>query len=257
MTGIVLDIQRFALHDGPGIRTTVFLKGCPLRCLWCHNPESWTFEPQEATNEDGSIKIFGEEKSVADVLQEIVADKAYYERSGGGITISGGEPLAQYEFCKALLVASHEQGVHTCLDTCGHVPTSRLLDVLPYVDLFLFDFKVTDSGLHKELTAVDNDLILRNLESLYSLGAKIILRCPLIPGINDSDEHLAGIAALDKQYPNLVGIDIMAYHNMGNDKAIRLGQEVLLPGILTAEQHTKDAWLAKLRALGCTKAKLG
>lgn len=257
MTGIVFDIQRFAIYDGPGIRTTVFLKGCPLRCVWCHNPESWSLEPQDSLNPDGSTRIIGEELDVATVLNEVMADEAYYKRSGGGITISGGEPLAQYEFCLALLKASKERGLHTCLDTSGHVPTKRLLAVLPYVDLFLFDYKVTDPQKHQELTGVPNGLILENLKQLSSRGAKIILRCPLIPGINDDDQHLAGIAALEASYPDLVGIEIMAYHNMGNDKALRLGQEVLLPGIASADEKVKTMWLDKLQALGCAKVKIG
>lgn len=256
MTGIVFDIQRFALHDGPGIRTTVFLKGCPLRCLWCHNPESWSFQPQTGKNPDGTTKVYGQAMDVAEVLAEVMADKAYYERSGGGITISGGEPLAQFEFCKALLEASKAQGLHTCIDTCGHVPQARFAAVLPYVDLFLFDYKATPDQ-HKELTGVEDQLILRNLDYLYNQGAQIILRCPLIPGVNDSLEHLAGIAALERKYPNLVEINIMAYHNMGNDKAKRIGQEILLPNIPTVDQEQKDAWLNQLRELGCTKVRLG
>lgn len=257
MTGIVFDIQRFALYDGPGIRTTVFLKGCPLRCQWCHNPESWSFEPQESTNPDGTKKTVGESVSVQTVLKEVMSDRAYYERSGGGVTFSGGEPLAQFEFCLALLQASKDQGLHTCLDTCGHVPLQRLQAALPYVDLFLFDYKATNPKEHKTLTGVGNHQILANLDRLYHLGAKIILRFPLIPGVNDSQEHLAGIASLNHRYPNLEGLEIMAYHNMGNEKALRLGQEVLLPGIPTADQEIKDGWLTKLRSLGCEKIRIG
>lgn len=257
MTGIVFDIQRFALYDGPGIRTTVFLKGCPLRCAWCHNPESWEFHPQEVVNSDGSIKVYGKEMSVQTALSEVVADRPYYERSGGGVTFSGGEPLAQFDFCLELLKESKKLGLHTCLDTSGHVPTDRLLKTLPYVDIYLYDYKGTDSKLHKDLTGVGNELILKNLELLYKEEANITLRCPLIPGINDQQKHLAGIAALSERYPNLMGVEIMAYHNMGNSKAQGLGIDKLLTGLSNASEEIKETWIQELHRLGCNKAKIG
>ncbi|MGE5676071.1 MAG: glycyl-radical enzyme activating protein [Mycobacterium leprae] len=293
----MFDIQRFALHDGPGIRTTVFLKGCPLRCIWCHNPESQLAKPQysfdykkcsqclaeghtclQGVTLEGTeirhdrtlirpeafdlcpydaVKVVGEPRTVADVLAEVERDMAYYARSGGGLTISGGEPMQQFDFCLALAQKAKAQGIHVCLDTSGHALQERYAAILPYVDLYLYDYKATGAEQHKALTKVENELILANLDYLYREGAAIILRCPLIPGVNDTPEHLAAIAALSARYSNLVGVDVMAYHDMGNHKAERVGQTAPLAGLKTVDEGQKQAWLAELHRLGCTKAKLG
>jgi len=297
--GMIFDIQRFALHDGPGIRTTVFLKGCPLRCLWCHNPESQRFEPQysfdynlcgRCLNEGHTcpngvtfdptsaslkhdrlridpstfgncpyeaVRTMGQEMSVADVLREVEGDRAYYRRSGGGLTISGGEPMAQFAFCLALAQAAHAAGLHVCLDTCGQAPREHFAAIAPFVDLFLFDYKATDPAEHKRLTRVDNALILSNLDYLYGAGATVVLRCPLIPGVIDSDEHLQGVADLAVRYPSLRGVEVMAYHDFGSHKAVRVGQKVSLAGLSTASEEQKGAWLDRLHRLGCTQARLG
>jgi glycyl-radical enzyme activating protein len=296
-TGVIFDIQRFALHDGPGIRTTVFLKGCPLRCLWCHNPESQLARPQYSfdyskcirclqeghdcpsgvTLVEGSIQhdrvlidpaqfalcpydavtTVGREVGAEEVLAEVERDAAYYRRSGGGLTISGGEPMQQVDFCLALARGAKERGLHVCLDTSGHAPRERFAAIAPYVDLFLFDYKATDAAAHQALTRVGNDLILGNLDLLHGLGAGIILRCPLIPGVNDTAEHLAGIAAMARRYPGLLAIEIMAYHDFGHHKAERVGQQAPLAGLVTASEEQKQAWLRTLHGLGCTEARLG
>jgi glycyl-radical enzyme activating protein len=298
--GIVLDIQRFALNDGPGIRTTVFLKGCPLRCVWCHNPESQPFRPQLSfvpercthcldcvpactrgalltVNErlvvnhgacDGcgecvdmcteeALAVLGMEMTVAEVLAQVSKDRDYYAYSGGGLTLSGGEPLAQPSFSAALLREAHRHGIHTCLDTSGLTSRNRLDEVMPVTDLFLFDYKATDPDLHRVLTGVSNEPVLKNLEYLHEAGASIIIRCPLIPGVNDDDRHLAAIAELDRRLPNLRAIHLMAYHNTGREKAGRLGCESPLGYLPSADEAAKQRWLTTLQDLGCNRAEFG
>jgi pyruvate formate lyase activating enzyme len=298
--GLVFDIQRFALHDGPGIRTTVFLKGCPLHCLWCHNPESQSFQPQIAFKADrcqhcmacvgvcpsgaqheeqgqhgmdhalcqrcqrclaacdyGALRLIGEETSVDEILAEVLKDRAYYERSGGGLTLSGGEPVSQFAFVRDLLTAAKAEAVHTCLDTTGFARWDHLAALLPLVDLFLYDYKATDPDEHQRLTGVSNALILENLDRLYEQGARILLRCPLIPGINDSPHHLHGIAALSRRYPDLAGVEIMPYHNLGRHKAAEVGMVSTLADLRSADEATQTAWIDALHALGCASARIG
>lgn len=257
MEGIVFDIQRFALHDGPGIRTTVFLKGCPLRCLWCHNPESQQFEPQvsidrEKPGSEDAVKVIGTRMSVADVMREVQSDYDYYLNSGGGMTVSGGEPMAQFPFALELCKAGRAAGIHTCLDTSGYASRERFEEIAPWVDLFLYDYKATEPSAHRSLTGVSNEPILGNLDMLYRAGASIILRCPLIPGVNDTEEHLRGIAKLARKYPNLARIELMPYHDMGNHKAVRVGQVAPLAGKKSATNEEKQEWLEKLSGFGCS-----
>jgi pyruvate formate lyase activating enzyme len=241
-TGIVFDIQRAALHDGPGVRTVVFLKGCYLRCQWCHNPESWALEPQVAAQPDapGQHRTFGRTMSVAEVMQIVLRDRVYYEVSGGGITLSGGEPTFQFEFCKALLRAAQDHGIPTCLDTSGQDKQEDFAELLPLVDLFLYDYKLTSSESHLRWTGEGNERILNNLDFLYQSGATILLRCPILPGINDSQEHLEGIAALSRKYPRLRGIEILPYHDIGHYKFGLLGLD---PPRLTTSVPTEKEQL--------------
>lgn len=298
--GIIFDIQRCSLYDGPGIRTTVFLKGCPLRCKWCHNPESQDYQPEimffeekcafcsacTAACKAGSHNIAdgkhiydrsrcekcglcvktcpyevlqwkGKELGIDEVLSEVEKDWDYYLNSGGGVTLSGGEPMAQFEFALALLSAVKTMGIHTCMETCGFAPLENFKRILSQVDIFLFDYKATNPEIHKELTGVTNDLILSNLDHIYSNGRPIILRCPLIPGVNDSDEHLWGIARLSDKYPNLAGIEIMAYHNMGISKAKRIGKYAYYAELTNTGEDQKAKWMEKLRQYGCDKAIAG
>lgn len=194
--------------------------------------------------------------SVEQVMAEVRKDRRFYEKSGGGLTITGGEPMLHLEFTLDLLRAARTEGIHTCLETCGWTSQRSYQEVLPFVDLFLFDYKASDPETHRRLTGVDNAIILATLDFLYQNGASILLRCPLIPGVNDDDGHLAGIAALDKKYPNLLGIDLLPYHNIGNSKYEQYGLANPLPAVETASETARQQWVSTLRSLGCEKARL-
>lgn len=233
LTGIVFDIQRAALYDGPGLRTVVFLKGCPLRCSWCHNPESQACQPE--TGRSG--KQYGSPMSVGEVMETVLADKKYFETSGGGLTVSGGEPTVQFAFCRELLMAATAEGIHTCLDTCGAVPWARLEELAPFVSLFLYDYKATDPECHRALTGLDGGLCRDNLRSLLRQGVPVRLRCPLVPGVNDSAHHLASIGGLMREFRNLEA-DIMPYHETGKSKYADLGMP--LPDLVTHPPEESD-----------------
>jgi pyruvate formate lyase activating enzyme len=205
---------------------------------------------------NGALKITGAEIESGAVIDIVLRDAAYYRTSGGGMTLSGGEPMAQFDFALELLVMAKERRVHTCMETCGQADRRKYEQILPYTDVFLFDYKATDSAQHTEFTGVGNALILSNLDYLYHNGANIILRCPLIPGVNDIPEHLEGIAGLFRKYPNLLGIEIMPYHNLGLSKSKKLGfiTELCIPETVTEE--TKQGWLDELNRLGCEKVKV-
>lgn len=225
--GIVLDVEHSATKDGPGIRTVVFLKGCPLRCIWCHNPESWSFRPETVDDTvRGGKKTYGVERTVADVLEEVLRDKAFYDASDGGLTLSGGEPLAQARFSSVLLRAAKNAGVHTAVETCGHLPRTVIDEVRPHIDLWLYDIKGMDGELHRKHTQVDNTLILDNLRWLDETGAKIVLRCPMIPSLNDGDANLKALAELADSLKGVLQIDVEPYSPFGVDKGRQLGYGV-------------------------------
>ncbi len=226
MTGILFDIKRFAVHDGPGIRTTVFLKGCPLKCLWCHNPES--ISPQPCTIERISRigeqtfrdnEIVGNIKSVKEVMEILEKEWIFMDESGGGVTFSGGEPLLQHEFLAELLTACRQRGMHTAIDTCGFATSEVLLKIAPLTDLFLYDLKMMDSEKHKFYTGVGNQLILENLQKLVSANCKIRVRIPVIPEINDAPENLSEtIQFLKSLNGSVEGVDLLPFHNTASGK---------------------------------------
>lgn len=245
-TGIVFDIQRSAMHDGPGIRTTVFLKGCPLRCAWCHNPESQACAPQ--TGQSG--KMYGREMRVEDVMAVVRRDAAFYRASGGGLTISGGEPTFQADFCVELLRTAKAEGLHTCLDTSGFFSAAVRERVRPWTDLFLFDWKVTGETLHRELTGVPKGPIKENLTRLLEAGATVWLRCPMVPTLNDQPEHFREIAELSRRYSALERVDILPYHRVGAGKWRDLGMEPISDAIPEPDEAIRTRWREQLAAAG-------
>ena len=264
--GMIFNIQRFSLHDGPGIRTTVFLKGCPLRCDWCSNPESQSPSPQLMVRQvacigcgqclascpRGALSLKAERRSIdwvrcdqclqcveaclyqslllcgrsistQEVVRECLRDKPFYDRSGGGVTLSGGEPLGQARFVLQVLGACKALGLHTALDTSGYAPWPVLESVLAAIDLLLFDLKHLDPERHRQVTGLDNALILENLEKAASSGARIWLRIPLIADLNDGEEHFRQVCllALDRRIEK---ISLLLYHEGGKSKAEQTGR---------------------------------
>jgi pyruvate formate lyase activating enzyme len=234
--GIVFNIKRYAIHDGPGIRTTVFLKGCPLRCWWCHNPESQEQEPQPVQRKvtlDGNSyyhnEVIGRNMPVEEVIEEVLRDKIYYEESLGGVTFSGGEPFYQPGFLLSLLKQSKKYGLHTCIDTCGHTEPSVIRQSLPYTDLFLFDLKLMDDPKHLEYTGVSNELALKNLEMIARAGKPVIIRMPVIPGITEDDLNVEAVAGVLKAN-GLDYIELLPYHKISSHKYEMLGMDNRMEG---------------------------
>jgi pyruvate formate lyase activating enzyme len=230
-TGIIFDLKKYAVHDGPGIRTTVFFKGCPLNCIWCHNPESRRPEIERfpVRSRAGHEQSCGETEigfrvSVDEVMFEIMQDAIFYEQSGGGVTFSGGEPLLQVEFLMALLEACRSRGVHTAVDTCGYAPREDLRRVAQTADLLLFDLKLMDIDAHAKYVGVSNELILANLRELAT-SCPMIIRLPMIPDLTDTDRNLDAIAGFLEPLP-LRRISLLPYNKLGEDKHERYA----LPG---------------------------
>ncbi len=269
MKGFIFDIKHFAIHDGPGIRVNVFLKGCPLHCLWCHNPEGVSFKPELmlmpnrcarcgdciracrygalSQKAEGlvvadrekcvlcgdcvmacsrqAIEIAGREWSVEEVVAEVEKDRIFFEQSGGGVTLTGGEPMAQPQFVESLLEAFRQRGLHTALDTSGYGPEEILLRLTDMADLILFDLKIMDDKKHKEYTGVSNRFILSNLKALDNLGKPVWIRWPLIPGVNDDEANLASMVDFLLGLKSVQMINVLPYHKGGVEKFRRLGRE--------------------------------
>ncbi|MBQ3141333.1 MAG: glycyl-radical enzyme activating protein [Clostridia bacterium] len=288
MTGTIFNIQKFCVNDGPGIRTTVFFKGCPLDCLWCHNPESKSARAQVLFDTDkcllcggcvtvcpdsrhrlenaahlferegcagcgqcterclsGALSLAGRRVGVQEVMTEVLRDRDFY-CNGGGLTLSGGEPLAQPEFALALLRAAKAEGLHTCIETCGFAKWETVDAVRPFVDLFLYDYKLTDPEEHRRCTGVSNRRILENLRLLNENGASVILRCPIIPGINDTPQHFSGIASLAEELDCIKAIDVEPYHPLGSSKAALLGRDYALKGLTFPAEEEVQNWLTAI-----------
>jgi pyruvate formate lyase activating enzyme len=231
MQGIVFDIKRFAVHDGPGIRTTVFLKGCNMNCLWCHNPESIRGEPFCSVKKvriDGRFydheETVGFMMSVDEVMEIVIRDIVFMEESGGGVTFSGGEPTLQAEFLQNILAACRNFGLSTAVDTNGIVKYEILEEIIPLTDIFLFDFKHFDSARHKEGTGVPNETVLENLRYLLRKKCKVRVRIPVIPGFNLSEGDLSEMAGILKSMPSQVEqVDLLPFHTLAENKYRRFG----------------------------------
>lgn len=220
--GRIFNIQRFSIHDGPGIRTIIFLKGCRLRCKWCCNPESQEWDIQEMRTE-GRIKPVGEDVTVEYVVSEAEKDRAYYRRSGGGITLSGGECLCQPEFSLAILKAAKEMGINTAIETAGYVERETLESVIPYVDTVLMDIKHMNGEKHKAFTSRDNAKILDNARCASANAKELIIRTPVIPTFNDTEEEIRDIASFAASI-GVKEMHLLPYHRIGSDKYAGLGR---------------------------------
>lgn len=265
--GIIFNIQRFSIHDGPGIRSTVFMKGCPLSCDWCHNPESqqplpavmhWPTRcthcqqcaahcPEQAISfttgrqqricsacgvcvancPNGALEVVGRLISDAEVTTELLKDEAFYDQSGGGVTFSGGEPLAQPEFLEAMLRNARRYRWHTVVDTSGYAPWPVLRRLLPLVDLWLYDVKLMDDAAHQLFTGVSNRLILDNLTQLVALGSNVQVRVPVIPGVNDHEQNWKQLVEFLRPLA-IRGIKLLGYHGFAAEKYARLGRPYLM-----------------------------
>lgn len=231
-TGYIFDVQKYAIHDGPGIRTTVFLHGCTLECWWCHNPECWQPISENVCFEEGnhtkSFRFIRTKNRVAQllssdaVMNEIIRDQVFYEQSGGGVTFSGGEPMLQIEFLFELLEACKQNGIHTAVDTCGNAPKKDFMRIYELVDLFLYDLKIIDEDTHRRYTGVSNGLILSNLVMLSEKGDKVCLRIPLIPEITDTEENTNAILEFIAPLKKIQHISLLPYNPLGEDKYRRL-----------------------------------
>jgi pyruvate formate lyase activating enzyme len=295
ITGRVFDIQRFCIHDGPGIRTTVFLKGCPLRCLWCANPESQEPKPslsyipancigcdacqpvctQQALSRDDdgtvvldrakcnrcgqcddecdaeALEMVGRRMSVDEVLEVVLRDSAYYKASGGGLTLSGGEPLMQSRFAREVFTAAKAKGIHCCIETSGYALWNAVRGLVPLVDLWLFDWKESDDRLHERFTGRSNQLVRSNLQRLHDEGAKILVRCPMIPRHNMHPEHFDGIIDLVRSLPGIEGVQLLPYHDLWRSKLDRFGLKTDFPrDVKPPSRCTMQQWQDYLQKRG-------
>lgn len=280
-TGCVFNIMKYAVHDGPGIRTTVFLKGCPLSCLWCHNPESIDPGPQimvweskcigcgdcrlvcehehciscgncAAVCPSGARERVGRVMTTAEVMREIEKDTVFYDESGGGVTFSGGEPLQQPGFLQKLLVLCKRKMIHTAVDTTGLAPTETLLTVSRHTDLFLYDLKVMDEARHREYTGVSNRQILSNLQELAKNHNNIRIRIPFVPGMNDGEDNLRQTGAFVAGLPGVTRVHLLPYQHMGAEKYHRLKKEYSLPTLRPPDASTVEVAVNILEEYGLT-----
>ena len=253
--GRIFDIQKYSVHDGPGIRTIVFLKGCALRCRWCCNPESQSFEVQNMNTENGS-KLIGRDAMAGEVIEEVLKDFAYYRRSGGGLTLSGGEMLLQPDFALALLKLAKKNGINTAVESTGYAPFETIEKLLPYIDTYLLDIKHINGEKHKEFTGKDNVLILENAVKIAQLSKKCIVRVPTIPTFNDTPEEIREIARFAKNKMRIDEMNLLPYHQFGRDKYSGLDREYPMGNIQSpSDEHMQT--LQKVCEEEGIRAKIG
>lgn len=281
--GRIFNIQRYSLQDGPGLRTTVFLKGCPLSCAWCHNPESQDLGKAFLKHEErciacgscfdacgpgevpsdcpeacvdacptGARQLLGRDVDVDELLEDLLRDRLFFDQSGGGVTLSGGEPLLQPTFVKAMLAALRQRGVHTALDTCGLGRREDLLEAAALSDLVLFDLKHMDDAQHRRWTGAGNGTILANLEALGVVHSQIWIRVPVIPGVNDDLENLEATARFVSAIPGVRRLDLLPYHSTGTAKFRRLGREYSLEQVPSPTAERMAGLADLFRAHGIT-----
>lgn len=234
VTGRIFDIQRFSVHDGPGVRTIVFLKGCALRCRWCCNPESQEYAIQQMV-QDGKAKTVGRDVTVAEVLEQVKRDMPYYRRSGGGVTLSGGECLCQPDFTYALLKTFQENSLTTAIESTACASYDVIERILPYLDVYLMDIKHMDPQKHKAFTSRSNELMLENAKKIARTARRLIIRVPVIPGFNDTEAEIGDIAAFTKSLKTVEEIHLLPYHSYGSGKYAALGREYTLKDIKPPE----------------------
>ena len=232
---MLFNVEEFAIYDGPGIRTAIFFKGCPLRCVWCHNPEGINKKPEPMKN-----KICGYEIGVSELAAELRKNADFFNSSGGGITVSGGEPFCQSEFLFALL--SELNDLHRAVETSGYTSSELFINSLNYIDLFIMDIKHADSDIHKKITGVGNEQILKNLEILKNSGVPFIIRVPLIPGITDSDKNLSETAELLAGSKNLMQVELLPYNKLTGAKYKNLGRKYNPPFDEEQEPNTNQKY---------------
>lgn len=251
--GRIFDIQRYSIHDGTGIRTICFLKGCVLRCKWCCNPESQEYPIQEMIVR-GKAKTIGRDVTVADVMETVEKDRPYYHRSGGGLTLSGGESLCQPEFARDLLRAARAVGIGTAMESMGCAKWEAIGGILPYLDHYLMDIKHMDSEKHKRFTGKGNELMLENAKKIAASGQTFLsIRVPVIPTFNDTPEEIRAIARFADALPGVEEIYLLPYHRLGQDKYAGLGRVYELPDILPPE--TEHMERLKREVENCTKLR--
>jgi len=258
--GIIFDIKKYSIHDGPGIRTTVFLKGCPLRCWWCQNPESQnpdpdviiekTFKREYYTELTGNRYAVGKEVDVATVMQEIEKDLIFYDESGGGVTFSGGEPLMQPDFLFELLTECKNQDLHTAVDTTGYASPQIVKNIAGLTDLFLYDLKIVNNVLHEKYTGVSVKLILDNLSLLAAMGKKILIRIPVIPEITDTEKNISDIINFLNSLEGVRDIDLLPFNHLGFSKYKRLGLENKMADVKQLKAEDLEALKVRFQSRG-------
>lgn len=255
--GRIFDIQRYSVHDGPGIRTIVFLKGCVLRCRWCCNPESQEYRIQ-TMKVMGEEKVIGRDTTVAEMIAEVEKDRPYYYRSGGGMTLSGGECLCQPEFSRDLLRAAKERGINTAIESMACADFEKIRQLLPYLDLYLMDIKHTNPEKHKEFTGRSNELMMENARRVALSGqTRLIIRVPVIPSFNDTVEEIRGIAEFADTLPGVEELHLLPYHRLGQDKYEGLGRKYLMDGILPPEPEKMKTLKMAAESVSSLRIQIG